>query len=151
MGIVLGIIWLIAIVISCVVLIYNKKNPYPFFYLVDYETLIQYMKKEEEFAFTNQLEAGFHYYLYQNNNKIEIQAWYNVFSKFESEKIKGNIYYWDKEEFDSLNNLIESHIKPFDGYILIELIDADDVMLNKFKENHKELDVVSYVEKLNVK
>ncbi len=151
MGVIIGIIWAFAFFTSYICIKEVKNNPYPFSYLLDYETLIKYMKEEEKFSFDNKLEGGFHYYLYQNNEKIEVQAWYYTFSSIESEKEKGNIYYWNKEEFNSLDSLIENKIKRFDGYILIELIDSDNKMLNDFKETHKELDVVKYIENLNIK
>ena len=148
---VIGIIWIFAIVISYFCIKEVKNNPYPFSYLLDYDTLIKYMNEEEKFSFDNQLEAGFHYYLYQNEKKIEVQAWHYIFSDIEEEKNKGNRYYWDNEEFSSLDSLIENKIKKFDGYILVELIDSDNVMLNDFKKNHKELDVAKYIENSKIK
>lgn len=151
MTIIICIIWLIALVITFFIIREVRNNPYPFSYLVDYETLVKYMREEEKFSFDNSLEAGFHYYLYYDNEKIEIQSWHYIFSSFDSEKNKGNIYYWDKEEFDSLESLIENKIKKFSGYILIELIDSDNAMLNDFRNNHKELDVNKYIEQLKNK
>lgn len=145
------IVWLIALVLTFFMVREVKNNPYPLSYLVDYETLIKYMKEEEKFSFDNSLEAGFHYYLYYNKEKIEIQSWHYIFSSFDSEKSKGNIYYWGKEKFDSLESLIENKIKNFSGYMLIELIGSDNAMLNDFRNNHKELDVNKYIEQLKTK
>ena len=151
MTIIIGIIWLIAIIITIFSIREAKNNPYPSLYLVDYDTLIDYMKDEEKYSFDNELEAGFHYYIYNDNKKIEVQSWHFIFSRFDSEKSKGNIYYWNKEEFDSLESLIANRIKNFDGYILIELIDCDNMVLNEFRKNHKELDVKKYIEELKSK
>ena len=151
MGIILGVIWLLAIIGSYFLLKSNHKNPYPFSYLLDYDTLIKYMQEEEKTSFDNKLEAGFHYYLYDNNEKVEVQSWHYTFSNSAEEKAKGNIYYWNKEEFNSLNSLIETHLKKFDNYVLIELADFDSVMLNEYKKNHPELDVAKYIENLNKK
>lgn len=129
----------------------TRKKSFPFSYLLDYETLIQYMKEEDKFNCDNKLEAGFHYYFYQNDKKIEAQAWYYTFSSSKTEKDKGIIYYWNNEEFHSLDSLIENKIEKFDGYVLIELIDGDSTLLNEFRENHKELDVAMYIKNLNIK
>ena len=48
----------------------------------------------------------------------------------------------------SIDELIAERIPRFKGYILVELLSGDDITLNKFREDRKELDVVSYVEKL---
>ena len=149
MAIIIGIVWLIAIIITFLMLNEVKNNPYPFSYLVDYETLIRYMREEEKFSFDNNLEAGFHYYLYRGDKKVEIQSWHYIFSNFDSEKIKGNVYYWNKEEFDSLESLIENRIDKFNDYTLIELIDSDNAMLNEYKKNHKDLDINKYMKNLN--
>ena len=146
MLIIIGIIWLIAIAIAISILKGKKQNPYPSYYLVDYNTLIKYMREEEQFSFDNNLEASFHYYLYQDKEKIEVQSWHYIASRFEDEKKKGNIYYWNKEEYSSLDNLINSKIKRTDDIILIELIDSSSTILDEYKNNHKELDVVSYIE-----
>lgn len=149
MSCIIGVVWLIAIIITYFVLKEVKNNPYPFSYLIDYDTLINYMQEEEQFCFDNKLEASFHFYLYQGKEKIEVQSWHYSSSNFETERSKGNIYYWNKEEFYSLDSLIDNKIKKFDGYVLVELIDCDNVKLNEFKNNHKELDVAAYIEKLN--
>ena len=148
MGIVLFIVWLIAIIISVLILKEVKKNPYPFSYLVDYDTLIKYMREEENFSIENNLESGFHYYLYLNNEKVEVQSWYFSFSKIEEEAAKGSVYYWNKEEFNSLDSLIENKLGRFDNYVLIELIYSDNVMLNEYKKSHPELDIEKYIEEL---
>jgi len=148
MTIIVGIIWLIAIIVNVLLFKEASGNPYPLSYLVDYDTLIRYMKEEEKVSLDNSLEAGFHYYLYSNNEKNEVQAWYHTFSNDESEKAKGNIYYWNKEEFNSLENLVENKIQRYEGHILIELIDSDNVMLNEYRSSHPELNVVNYIENL---
>ena len=148
MGIVIAIIWLIAFLITYFVVKSAKKNPYPFSYLVDYDTLINYMSAEDKFSKENNLEAGFHFYMYQKNERVELCSWYYSFSSIESERVKGNIYYYNKEEYTSLEDLINTKIPRFSDYILIELIEADNVTLNKYKEEHKELDVKSYIENM---
>ena len=143
MAIIIGIVWLIAIVITFFTVRSVKNNPFPLSYLVDYDTLIKYMQEEEKFSLDNNLEAGFHYYLYHDNDKTEIQSWHYIFSNFDSEKAKGNVYYWNKEEFNSLESLIENKLKNFNNgnYIKIELIDSNNAMLDEYKKNHPDLDV----------
>lgn len=80
--------------------------------------------------------------------KSDIQARHFSSSSLKTEQIKGNIYYFNNEEFKSIDELIAERIPRFKGYILVELLSGDDITLNKFREDHKELDVVSYVEKL---
>lgn len=143
----LCIIWLIAFIITYFIIKGYKNNPYPFSYLVDYDTLIKYMKEEENYCMEDKLVAGFHYYIYLTNEKIEVQAWHYSFSNIASEKSKGDIFYWNKEEFNSLESLIKNKIKQYDGHVLIELIDSDNKMLNEYKNNHEELDVKAYIEK----
>ena len=148
---IIGGFWLLDIIVTIYTLIDQKSDPHPFAYLVDYETLIKYMREEDKFCIENKLEAGFHYYLYNKNRKTEIEAWYYTFSRFDSEKSKGDIYYYKKEEFYSLEDLIKNKIKKFDGYVLIELIDSDNVMLNDFRKKHKELNVKKYIKELKKK
>lgn len=90
--IIITIFWLLCTLLA-IYFIIDFRKPYKFFYLLDYETFINYMKEEEKFCIDNKLEAGFHYYLYQNNIKIEVQAWYYVFSNINEEQQKGTIYY----------------------------------------------------------
>lgn len=148
---IIGIVWIIAFILTYFLIKEFKNNPYPLSYLVDYETLITYMKEEEKFSYDNNLEAGFHYYLYQNGQKVEIEAWHYIFANNEIDKAKGNIYYYNNEEFNSMESLIENRIRYFEGYILIELVDTDNTMLNNYKKAHPELDVVKHIESLNIK
>lgn len=149
MGIIIGVVWLIAVGIACYMIKEAKGNPYPFSYLVDYETLIKYMKEEEKLSLENSLEAGFHYYFYRGNEKNEVQSWHYTFS--DSEKDKGNVYYWNKEEFGSLDDLINNKIAKFDDYVLIELIDSNNSVLDDFKKNHQELDIVKFINESHIK
>ncbi|MCR4581122.1 MAG: hypothetical protein K5666_01240 [Bacilli bacterium] len=148
---IIGVIWLFAILIIVFELIAAKKhpNPYPLFYLIYYDDLIKYLRGEELFSLDNKLEAGFHLYIYQGIEKNELQAWYFTNSNFEDERVKGNKYYFNKEEFDSLDALINNKIPYFDGAILIEICDLGSVSLDEYKKSHPELNVEEYIEKLN--
>lgn len=143
------ITWILAIVLSVIATIKFTKDPYPFHYLVDYDTLINYLKDEEIFSFENKLEASFHLYLYQEKQRHEIQSWHHNFSTFEDEKTKGHIIYYNGEEISNLDEFIANKLPRYEGYLLIELIDCDSVKLNEYKANHPELDVVAYIENYN--
>lgn len=148
--IIITITWLLCTLLA-IYFIIDYRKPYKFFYLLDYETFINYMKEEEKFCVDNNLEAGFHYYLYQNNIRVEVQAWYHGFSNINEEQQKGTIYYWNKEECNvPLENFIESKINKNNNLILIELIDSDSITLNKFKDSHKELDIGKYIIENNI-
>lgn len=140
MSIIIGVIWLLAIIIATNSIKEAKNNPYPFFYLVDYNTLLKYMKSDDEFSFQHNLEASFHFYLYKNSQKIEIQSWHFT------DNNQKNIYYYNKEEFNNLDDLVNQRLKGLNSPILIELIDGDNVMLNNYKKEHPELNIIDYIE-----
>ncbi|MEE3342889.1 MAG: hypothetical protein VZS44_02240 [Bacilli bacterium] len=150
MGIIIAIIWVIAIAIAISIIKDDKKekkeDPYPFKYVVDYDTLINYMKKEDEFSTINKLEASFHFYLYLNKEKNEIQSWHFTESNDTKEQAKGITYYWNKEEYATIDKLIEQKLKNINYPILIELIDSDNELLNNYKKNHPEIDIAKYIE-----
>lgn len=149
--IVLGIIiifWILAIILIALSIKEANTNPYPFHYLLGYDTLLDYMKRTDKDSFDNNFEASFHFYLYNEKEKSDIQAWHFSSSNLKTEQVKGDIYYFNNEEFKSIDELIAERIPRFEGYVLVELLSGDDITLNKFREDHKELDVVSYVENL---
>lgn len=114
----------------------SKRPKYPFTYLVDRSTLIAYMNKEEEFGIKYNLESTFRYYLYQNGQKIAIEALHE----------DGDHFYFGDSKFDSIEKLI-SKIEGT-GPFLIELMDSDDTFLNEYRDAHPELNIEEYIEKM---
>ena len=87
----------------------------------------------------NDLEASADLNLYVNAQKHHIQIWNYTASKFESEREKGLIFYYDEEEFRTLEDLMSRKLNHLPDYFKIELILGDDVGLNEYKRNHPEL------------
>ena len=126
-----------------------KKNPYPFTYLVPYDVLLKYMEVEEQSAFQYDAEISFHYYLYQNGQKNEILSWHYASSADVNEKIKGNVVYFNQEEYDTYEAFLSKIDKT--KLICIELIDVNSAFLQEFKKSHPELDVAGYIESNHLK
>ena len=110
-----------------------------FIYIVDIDTLEKYLKRELEFSLKNDLEASADLNLYVNAKKHHIQIWNYTASKFESEREKGLVFYYDEEEFRTLEDLMSQKLDNLPDYFKIELILGDDVGLNEYKRNHPEL------------
>ena len=138
-------VWVLPIIFSSTV-IKDKDNPYPFHYLIDYDTLLKYLQEEENFCKEYYLESGFNFYVYQDNTKIKVQAWHYEYGQTKANEEKKPIYYWNNEEMYTLEALLNK-FNIDNGYIFIKLIDADNNMLNEYKKKHPELNVVEYVKK----
>lgn len=110
-----------------------------FIYIVDIDTLEKYLKRELEFSLKNDLEASADLNLYVNAKKHHIQIWNYTASKFESEREKGLIFYYDEEEFRTLEDLMSQKLDNLPDYFKIELILGDDAGLNEYKRSHPEL------------
>ena len=114
MSIIIGVIWLLAIIIATNSIKEAKNNPYPFFYLVDYNTLLKYMKSDDEFSFQHNLEASFHFYLYKNSQKIEIQSWH-----FTDNNIVYEIDKTSSELSDAISKDLKKRGMKFVGSVII--------------------------------
>ncbi len=121
-----------------------KKINSGFFYIVDLETLKKHLERELDFSISNNLEASANLNIYLEGNKHHIQIWNYEASSFKDEQEKGLIIYYDEEEYRTLDELYSARLNNLPNYFKIELIGADDVFLNKYKEEHPELKVEDY-------
>lgn len=121
-----------------------KKINTGFIYVVDLETLQNYLKKELRFSLDNNLEASADLNIYLNTEKHHIQIWNYSASKLKEDRAKGVIIYYDDFEFTSIDDLINTKLNYLPTYFKIELTLCDDVELNKYKENHPELREADY-------
>ncbi len=115
-----------------------------FYYVVDEQTLKEYLEKELNFSIENKLEASANLNIYLNNEKHHIQIWNYTGSSFEDEKEKGLIIYYDKEQYKTLEELYNSKLNNLPDYFKIELIDLDNEYLSDYKKNHPELKIENY-------
>lgn len=113
-----------------------------YYYIVDEETLKKYLDDELNFSLENKLEASSNLYIYLNGEKHHIQVWNHAESEFDKEK--GLVFYYDSEEYKSLEELYNSKLNNLPNYFKIELIDMDNNFLNEYKKNHPELKVEDY-------
>ena len=121
-----------------------------FFYIVDIDTLYEYLNRDLEFSLDNNLEASANLYIYYKNEKHKIQIWNHAASYYKDEKEKGLIVYYDNLEYKSIDEFMQNasianiKIKDIKEFFKIELIDADSVFLNEYKAKHPELKVEDY-------
>lgn len=123
--------------------IWEKMNQ-GFFYIVDIETLKKHLEKDLNFSIEHNLEASANLNLYLGGSKHHIQIWNYSASSFKDDQEKGLIIYYDEEEYRTLDELYNARLNNMPNYFKIELIDGDDVFLNKYKEEHPELKVEDY-------
>ena len=113
-----------------------------YFYVVDLDTLKQYLQKELDFSLENNLEASADLNIYLNGDKHHIQIWNYSASNFEKEK--GLIIYYDDIELKTLDELYSNYLNNINGYFKIELITIEDEFLEEYKKNHPELKIEDY-------
>jgi len=121
-----------------------------FFYVVDINTLRDYINEDLEITLDQKLEAGAHLNIYYNGDKHEIQVWNYAASDFQDEKEKGLIVYYDKIEYKSVEELFDNAIisntklKDIKEFFKIELIDMDSNYFKEYQKKHPELKVEDY-------
>ena len=121
-----------------------------FFYVVDINTLRDYINEDLEITLEQKLEAGAHLNIYYNGDKHEIQVWNYAASDFQDEKEKGLIVYYDKIEYKSVEELFDNAIisntklKDIKEFFKIELIDMDSNYFKEYQKKHPELKVEDY-------
>ena len=121
-----------------------KKFNSGIFYIVDKETLEEYLKRELNFSIENNLEASANLNIYLNGEKNHVQVWNHSASKFKSEQEKGIIVYYNDEELNSIEALFEKKLNNLPDYFKIELINFGDTFLYEYKKNHPELKIEDY-------
>lgn len=111
----------------------NIKSGYE--YVVDSQTIFEFMKKEINFSIQNNLAAFIDFNIYYNGEKHHVSTW----SDEGSEEINIKL---DNTEFSSLEDFINraklgtSLISELNGYLKIELTYSDSVFLNEYKKKH---------------
>ncbi len=121
-----------------------------FFYVVDINTLRDYINEDLEITLDQKLEAGAHLNIYYKGDKHEIQVWNYAASDFQDEKEKGLIVYYDKIEYKSVEELFDNAIisntklKDIKEFFKIELIDMDSNYFKEYQKKHPELKVEDY-------
>lgn len=105
-----------------------------FTYVVDLDTLIGYINRQIQFGTETNLELFTAFNLY-----VDGQAHYVEIGCDAHEKCHMfHIYYDNKQVYETMDDFICD--KLHDGrYFKIELLHTDDVILNKYNENHPEL------------
>lgn len=114
------------------------------FYVVDVEVFREFMKRDLQFSIDENLQAASEINVYTGGEKHRVYAWNFSASEDEEEQKKGVKVYYDDEEFDSIDEMIDRKFNFQQGYFKIELTLSDDVWLNEYKANHPELNVEDY-------
>lgn len=114
------------------------------FYVIDMDTLQKYLQEELDFSLSNNLEASADLNLYVNGEKHHIQIWNYAASSFKSEKVKGLVIYYDKDEYRTLEELYRNKLNNIPKYFKIEVPNFDNQKLEKYKEEHPELKIEDY-------
>ena len=115
-----------------------------FTYVINKQILRIYLENEMKFSLDNNLEASADLYIYINGEKHQIQIWNFGASRDSEEKEKGLIVFFDDNEYRTIDDMISSELRYLPEYFKIELINCDDFMLNKYKEEHPELRLEDY-------
>ena len=118
------------------------KLSHGFYYIVDFSTLEKHLEDELNFTLENRLEASANLNIFVNGEKHHIQIW--NYAESNSNQDKGLVISYDEEEFKSLEELYNSKLNNLPKYFKIELLDADNDFLNKYKQEHPELKIEEY-------
>lgn len=115
-----------------------------FFYVVDPETLKDYLERDCKFSIDEKLQASANLNIYVDGSKHHVQIWNFAASDDPEEAAKGTIFYFDELEYTSLDMLYTQQLRFLPPFFKIELIDCDDVQLNAYRDSHPELRVEDY-------
>lgn len=110
-----------------------------FIYIVDENTLREYIRREIDFSLKENLQASADMNIYLNGEKHHIQVWNFAASDDLEEKVKGLIIYFDDIEYRTIEEFMNGSLRYLPEYFKIELTLGDDVFLNEYKVNHPEL------------
>lgn len=121
-----------------------KKLNQRFTYVINTQVLRNYLENEMKFSLENNLEASADLYIYINGEKHQIQIWNFGASRDSEEKEKGPIVFFDDNEYRTIDDMISSKLRYLPENFKIGLIYCDDIMLNKYKEEHPKLRLEDY-------
>ncbi len=142
-------VWIIAIIIAYSIIKGQKKDKYQFYYLIDYDTLLKYIEEEKRFTQEEGTKNGFNivlngFRIFPEGDMGEIFAAYNE-EEFKNKNFIIDKCYWNKEEFNSIEEMLDNKIVDKTKPILVGS-DSDHIFLKTFKKEHPEYDVVKYIE-----
>lgn len=113
-----------------------------FFYVVDKECLLNYLTEELQFSLENNLAACANLYVYIGEHKHHVSIW--NYAATNEDQDKGVKYYYDEEEYSTIDDLYQSRLVVLPDYFKIELIDGDSVYLNEYQAVHPNLKLEDY-------
>lgn len=119
-------------------------------YVVNAKALEGYLNSELQFSIENELEACVNCDIMFKGEKHSIVIWNFMASDIKSEKEKGISITFDKQEYDTIENLLNNAVvantklADIKEYFIINLNDIDSKFLMDFKEQHPELNVEDY-------
>ncbi len=114
-----------------------KKFNEGFFYVLDMNTLYEYLRREAELSLEEKLAAVANLNIYFGSEKHNIMAW--NYEATDEEQEKGLKFYYDDEEYATLDELYTGRLRSIEGFVKIELIETDSVFLNEYMSAHPEL------------
>ncbi|MBQ3257068.1 MAG: hypothetical protein IJA67_06630 [Oscillospiraceae bacterium] len=116
-------------------------------YIVDEETLRAYLQSEIDFSLAHNLESVADLYIHHNGQKHDLMIWNFAASRDREERNKGLLFYYDDEEFLSIDDLFAKRLTRLSGYFKIELKLGDSVFLNQYRDQHPELSTMLFDQK----
>lgn len=121
-----------------------------FEYVIDVQALEKYLNTELQFSLENELEACVDCNIFYKGEKHSIYIWNYVASSIKSEKEKGLSVTFDKQEYNTidslLNNAVMGNTRLIDikDYFVIGLNNIDSDFLQQYKAQHPALKVEDY-------
>lgn len=107
-------------------------------YVVDKNTLKDYVNKTIKFAKEHELEIVSEFYLFNNGNQQLIQIWNLDADQFKT--TKGISIKYNGMEYTNFDGFFEGVIQPIEAeYVHIRLTLNRDEFLDEYKKNHPEL------------
>lgn len=108
-------------------------------YIVNKEVFREFLNQEINFSEENDLESVTDLTIFINGEQHNICIWDFTKSNFKSEQVKGKIFYFDKLEYRTLDELWINHIESINGNFKIILTYTDSKFLNEYRSNHPDL------------
>lgn len=122
----------------------NLMKKKEFIYIVDVDTLKEFIRRDVDFSVANNLVASEDVLVYLNGNEYDVTSWNYELDDDEDDNHKGLVYCFDENEYSTLDELFDRHFRCVTGYFKIELVNTDDEFLNNYMNSHPELKIEDY-------
>lgn len=114
-----------------------------FFYVVDVETLIEYINRNVALCFEDKNPFCTEFNMHFGGEKRFVQVFNNAFDE-DAPGREGISVVCGEKEYGSVEEFVREALRFAPQYFKIELTLSDDVFLNEYKAAHPELDPDKY-------